>query len=139
MPKPRPPQSDDEYEIREEAVTHRAAARTFPPAELEVEQYEPDRDELDREEPRRAAMEWNLFLGGFGFPWTPIAVARWVLISVWAIVALWLGRLALGLGIGSSIGGGTMSVIGSVLGGVLVGLAQSSSGPSSPRWRPFTA
>jgi hypothetical protein len=118
VPTPRPPQSEDEYGIRDEAVDRRAAAGDVRPADFAGEGAGPD-----PVQPRRSALKWDLFLGGFGFPWTPGAVARWVLISVWAVVTLWLARLAGSLGIGGAgPAGNDMLVFGGVVAGVLTAM-----------------
>ncbi len=49
-------------------------------------------------------MEWQLFIGGFGFPWSPGAVMRWLLIAIWAAVAGWLIYAAIALGIDQALG-----------------------------------
>jgi len=48
---------------------------------------------------RRPKLEWQLFVGGFGFPWSPGAVMQWLLIAMWASVAGWLIHSAIVLGI----------------------------------------
>ena len=48
-------------------------------------------------------MEWRLFLGGFGFPWSPGAAMHWLLIAIWAAAAGWLGYSAIDLGINQGL------------------------------------
>ena len=52
---------------------------------------------------RRPKMEWRLFVGGFGFPWTQGAVMRWLLLALWATIAGWLAHAAVALGIGQAL------------------------------------
>ena len=73
---PTPLHSNDEYAIREEPVDRRAAAQPHQPDEDQAQH-------LHREwQPRRTAMKWNLFVSGYGFPWTPGAMPRWLLLWV---------------------------------------------------------
>ncbi len=75
---------------------------------------------------RRPKMEWQLFVGGFGFPWSPGAVMQWLLIALWAMAAGWLTHSAIVLGIDQPLGGASMyqtivaslSALGAVLAGV---------------------
>jgi hypothetical protein len=101
IPKPSKRSRHGEYELREddESPTARAAARgTLTVAELEAL----DAEEEPKKKRRRPKMQWQLVIGGFGFPWTRGAVMRWLLIAAWATVAGWLTRWAVDLGIGQS-------------------------------------
>lgn len=113
---PRPPHANDEYAIREEAADHRAVAQVLQRIEDKAESRA-----AGDEQPRRAAMQWNLFLGGYAFPWTPGTWPRWLLISAWAIAALWLARLCVQWGTAAPGAGGDMSAFGSVIASVLTG------------------
>ena len=65
-------------------------------------------EEPRKKKRRRPKMEWQLFVGGFGFPWSPGAVMQWLLIAFWATVAGWLVHSAIALGIDQALGGANM-------------------------------
>ncbi len=96
VPKPHKPRQDEEYGLADDE--YEPPGSSAPRGRLTAR----DIDELEAdEEPgrkrRRPKMEWHLFLGGFGFPWTPGAVLQWLLIAIWATVAGWLAHTALAL------------------------------------------
>jgi hypothetical protein len=118
VPTLRRPQGDDEYEIADEPAEHPAVAEAVQRLESHDDQ---DGPEVQRW--RRSPMEWNRFRDGFGFPWMPGAVSRWIFISVMAIIPLWLAGVALALGIGG--GGSAGNEVGAFAGavaGVLAGM-----------------
>ncbi len=121
--KPRPALPSDEYALAEDTPDHRVVAKEIEPVPAGmVEPEETGKLKADEEELRRPA-KWSLLAGGFAFPWTRGAVMRWVLISVWALLAGLLMQLAFGLGIGGQLpAGDALAVSGSVVAGVLMGL-----------------
>ena len=73
----------------------------------DIEGLEED-DEPKKKKRRRPKMEWQLFVGGFGFPWSPRRRDAWLLIAIWATAAGWLTYSAIDLGIGRALGVASM-------------------------------
>ncbi len=111
VPKPhaprRHPRYQREYDLEEDnARPHGALASGGMLTEADIAALE--EEEAPRKKKRRPKMEWRLFVGGFGFPWTQGAVMRWLLLGLWATVAGWLGYTAFALGIGQALDEGNM-------------------------------
>ena len=85
-----------------------------------------EEEEEPQKKKRRPKMEWRLFVGGFGFPWSQGAVMRWLLIALWAAVAGSLAHLAITLGIDQGLGEGnmcqTIAAMLAAIGATLVGM-----------------
>ena len=126
VPATKPPQPvrHDEYDFKDESAAHvPAPTRSLTTSEIEALEAE---EEPQKKKRRRPTMEWSLFLGGFGFPWTPGAVLQWLLIAIWAAAAGWLTHAALAMGIGQPFGEANMyqailailAALGAVIAGV---------------------
>jgi hypothetical protein len=111
VPKPRRAAPGDVFGLEGDTAGHRTVAKAIERVAVD-DQAEAEEDEL-----RRPTMEWNLFLGGFGFPWTPSAVMRWGLISIWAVMAGWLAAKAWEVGVGNmySAVAGTLTGLGAAI------------------------
>jgi hypothetical protein len=107
-PKPHKSKPPDEYDFRDEAEPRESASMVglLTAADVEaLEQEEPPQ----KKKRRRPRMEWQLVVGGFGFPFSPGAVKRWLLIAIWAALTGWLVHSAVAMGIGQSLGTGDIS------------------------------
>ncbi|MGA2257568.1 MAG: hypothetical protein ABSG53_23145 [Thermoguttaceae bacterium] len=94
VPWPHKPRRRAEYGLEKDDVsTSRGKLTAADIAALE------DDEEPPKKKRRRPKMEWQLFVGGFGFPWSSGAVVQWLLIAIWATVAGWLTHSAIALGI----------------------------------------
>ena len=114
VPRPREPrrqhepQRPEEYDLEADDPRSRGSSATVGKlTKTDIEALEKD-DEPQKKKRRRPKMEWQLFLGGFAFPWSPGAVMQWLLIGIWAAVAGWLIHLAIALGGGQGLNGATL-------------------------------
>ncbi len=108
VPKPHKPRRHDEYDLKEDSPPPRGSlASGGRLTATDIQALEED-EEPRKKKRRRPKMEWQLFIGGFGFPWSPGAVMQWLLIALWAMAAGWLARSAIGLGIDQPLGGASM-------------------------------
>ena len=126
VPKPHKPRRLDEYDLEaDDATPHGSSASPARLTRTDLDALEED-EEPEKKKRRRPKMEWQLFLGGFGFPWSPGAVMQWLLIAMWAAVAGWLTRSAIAMGIDQGLGGGSiyqaivalLSALGAMMAGV---------------------
>ncbi len=103
MPKPQKLRQQDEYGMEgDDATPQGSSASLAKLTKADIDQLA--EDEGPQKKKRRPKMEWQLFLGGFLFPWTPGAVMQWLLIAIWAAAAGWLTRSAIALGIKQGLG-----------------------------------
>ena len=108
VPKPPKPRRGDEPDQEGgDATPQGSSASLAGLTQTDLQQLEKDEQPQKRKR-RRPKMEWHLFIGGFGFPWSPGAVMQWLLIAIWASVAGWLAYLAIALGINEELGGANM-------------------------------
>ena len=108
VPKPHKPRRREEYDLEEDDATPRgSSASRGKLTAADIEALEED-EEPQKKKRRRPKMEWQLFVGGFGFPWSPGAVMQWLLIAIWATVAGWLTHSAIALGIDQELGEANM-------------------------------
>jgi hypothetical protein len=121
VPKPAKPRRREEYVVEEDDSLPAHGQLTAADIAA-LEQEEPP-----RKKKRRPKMEWQLFIGGFGFPWSPGAVLRWLLIALWAALAGGLIHAALAMGITEGLAEAniyeTIVAMLAGLGAVLAGLA----------------
>ena len=127
VPKPHGPRRRDEYDLKEDdAALPGSSATVGRLTAADIAKLEED-EEPRKKKRRRPKMEWQLFLGGFAFPWSPGAVMQWLLIAVWAAVAGWLIRSALARGINHPLGEASMyeSIVAllSALGALIAGVS----------------
>jgi len=127
VPKPHKPQQYGEYALKEDAAAPLGSVASV--GELtaaDIDAIEKD-EEPQRKKRRRPKMEWRLFVGGFGFPWSRGAVMRWLLIAIWAAAAGWLAHTAMALGIDQVLSPDSMhpTIIAmlAALGAMIAGLA----------------
>ena len=107
VPKPHKPRRREEYDLEGDDATLRGSSASVGRlSQADIDKLEED-DEPQKKK-RRPKMEWQLFLGGFGFPWTPGAVMQWLLIAIWAAMAGWLTHSAIALGIDQPLGEANM-------------------------------
>jgi hypothetical protein len=122
--KPHKPRRHAEYDLEDDAAARGSSASRGKLTAADIEELE--EDEEPQKKKRRPKMEWQLFLGGFGFPWSSGAVMRWLLIALWAIVAGGLTRAAFAMGIGQTLGEAdmyqTIVALVSTLGAILAGV-----------------
>jgi hypothetical protein len=127
VPKPHKPRRRVEYDLQEDDATREGTSTSIGTlTEADIEALEEDEGPRKKKR-RRPKMEWQLFVGGFGFPWSPGAVMRWLLIALWAAVAGGLTHAAIALGIGQGLGFAdmyqTIVALLSALAAVLAGVA----------------
>jgi hypothetical protein len=131
VPKPhvprRPADYEDEYQLQEDdRQPHGALAAGGMLTADDIAALEED-EARQKKKRRRPKMEWQLFIGGFAFPWSPGAVTRWLLIAFWAVAAGWLTHSAIALGVQEGLGAGniyqTIVALLAGLGAVLAGVA----------------
>jgi hypothetical protein len=126
VPKPHAPRRQEEYDLEDDRSRPRgspAALGTL--SATDIEKLEED-EGPQKKKRRRPKMEWQLFVGGFGFPWSQGAVLRWLLIAIWATAAGWLIYKARELGINNQLGGAnlhhTLAASLAALGAMIAGL-----------------
>jgi hypothetical protein len=108
VPKPHKPRRREEYDLQEDGPPPPGSTATLgrlTAAEIDALEEE---EESQKKKRRRPKMEWQLFLGGFGFPWSPGAVMQWLLIAIWASAFGWLYYAAHTLGINHPLGEASM-------------------------------
>ncbi|MEI8375368.1 MAG: hypothetical protein WCJ35_21320 [Planctomycetota bacterium] len=97
IPKPHKPRRLEEYDLQEDDGRPRDSLATLGKlTAADIEELEKD-EEPQKKKRRRPKMEWQLFVGGFGFPWSPGAVMQWLMIAIWATAAGWLTHSAINL------------------------------------------
>lgn len=92
------PRRREAYELKKDDASASRGKLTT----ADIETLEED-EEPQKKKRRRPKMEWRLFVGGFGFPWSPGAVMPWLLIAIWATVAGWLTQSTIILGINQDL------------------------------------
>jgi len=109
VPKPSKPRRHGEYDLEGDDGRPRGSSATLGKlTAADIEELEED-EEPRKKKRRRPKMEWQLFVGGFGFPWSPGAVMQWLLIAIWATAAGWLAQSAIALGIHQALGGANLN------------------------------
>jgi hypothetical protein len=103
VPKPHKPRRETEYDIEDDERPRGSLASLTGLTSADLEDLDDD-DDAPKKKRRRPKMEWSLFLGGFGFPWSPGAVLQWLLIAIWATIAGWMINVSIGLGIHQALG-----------------------------------
>ncbi len=125
VPKPHKSRREEAYDIVEDEESAEFIRERGKLTAAEIQRLE-DEEEPEKKK-RRPKMEWQLFIGGFGFPWSPGAVMQWLLIAIWATIAGWLAWSAVDLGVTRSLGAANMyqTIVALLagLGAILVGIA----------------
>ena len=106
VPKPHKSRREEAYDIVEDEESAEFIRERGKLTAAEIQRLE-DEEEPEKKK-RRPKMEWQLFIGGFGFPWSPGAVMQWLLIAIWATIAGWLAWSAVDLGVTRSLGAANM-------------------------------